>query len=124
MVLVLSGTLAVARVPWGEAPADSTVINAGAERAEQPSQQQEPPSAQDELREQLLMELAETDPGTALTSLQLAVDRDPSLARHCPDIAHALGEAAVRKYGSVELAQRHARPACDTSYASGVAASH
>lgn len=121
VVLVLSGTLAVARVPWGEAPTGSTVINAGAERAEQAAQQEEPLAPQDALREQLLAELYETDPTTALTSLQAAVDRAPELAPYCGEIARELGRAAVAKYGSAALAQEHARPVCDTSFATGVA---
>lgn len=122
VVLVLSGTLAVARVPWGEAPPGSTVVNAGAERAEHAVQpQQEPLAPHDALRERLLAELYETDPGTALTTLQYEVDRSPELAPHCADIARALGEAAVAKYGSAARAQEHARPVCDTSYAAGVA---
>ncbi|MGP4110225.1 hypothetical protein ACTWP5_04815 [Streptomyces sp. 4N509B] len=113
VVLVLSGTLAVANVPWVGAPADAPVLTAAAERAAL--------SPQAALQEQLVTTLRREDPTAALTGLQEAVTRDPSLAPHCQDIARALGEAAVEKYGSAERAQSHARPVCDTAYASGVA---
>ncbi|MCZ9338769.1 hypothetical protein NGM37_13390, partial [Streptomyces sp. TRM76130] len=54
---------------------------------------------QDVLRDRLLTELQEEDPGIALTHLQEAVDERPALARHCASIARALGRAAVRVYG-------------------------
>ncbi|WP_103504085.1 MULTISPECIES: hypothetical protein [Streptomyces] len=121
VVLVLSGTLAVARVPWAEPPTDSAVVNAGAERAAQQERtEQEPLAPEDELLDTLLVEMYATDPGTALTSLQREIDLDPSLAGHCADIARALGQAAVRQYGGT-VAQEHARPVCDTSFAAGVA---
>jgi hypothetical protein len=71
----------------------------------------------------LLTELQEEDPGVALTHLQQAVNGRPSLARHCTSIARTLGRAAVRVYGPTR-AQSFARPVCDTSFASGVAAAH
>jgi hypothetical protein len=76
---------------------------------------------QDVLRDRLLLELQEKNPGVALTHLQQAVNGRPSLARHCASIARTLGRAAVRVYGA-SRAQSYARPACDTSFASGVAA--
>lgn len=77
---------------------------------------------QDVLRDQLLAELQEKDPGTALTHLQEATTKRPSLAKHCASIARALGRAAVQKYGVAHRAQAFSRPVCDTSFASGVAA--
>ncbi|NJQ05731.1 hypothetical protein [Streptomyces lonarensis] len=122
VVLVLSGTLAVANVPWAEPPVDSTVVNAGSERApQQVEPAAEPLPAEDELLGSLIDELHASDPSTALTSLQREVELDPALAVHCMEIARALGQAAVEKYGSAVLAQEHARPVCDTSFASGVA---
>ncbi|WP_165986701.1 hypothetical protein [Streptomyces sp. YIM 98790] len=136
VVLVLSGTLAVARVPWAVAPAEATVLPAGAEQdgssapASAPADPAAPPAAapgaatgevapEQALRDRLIAELQQEDPAVALTSLQYEVDRRPSLARHCADIARALGRAAVEKYGSAQ-AQEYARPVCDTSYAAGV----
>ncbi|MCZ7414977.1 MULTISPECIES: hypothetical protein [unclassified Streptomyces] len=119
VVLVLSGTLAVARVPWSGAPSESQMLTASTERAA--SGRQEPRAPHEVLRDRLVAELQEKDPGVALTSLQRAVDEKPSLARHCVAIARALGQAAVQKYGSPQRAQRFARPVCDTSFASGVA---
>jgi hypothetical protein len=113
VVLVLSGTLAVTRVPWVAAQAEEQMLTASAER--------EQTTPQDALRDRLLATLRQQDPSAALTGLQQAVDRDPSLAPHCADIARALGEAAVEKYGSTRRAQEHARPVCDTAYAAGVA---
>lgn len=74
---------------------------------------------QEVLRDRLIAELQEKDPGSALTQLQREVHARPSLARHCAGIARALGEAAVAKYG-VSRAQSFSRPVCDTAFASGV----
>ncbi|RKN41768.1 hypothetical protein [Streptomyces hoynatensis] len=113
VVLVLSGTLAVTRVPWVGSQEDRVLTASTANRAQAP---------EDVLLDRLLTTLRRQDPSAALTGLQEAVDREPSLAPHCAEIARALGEAAVEKYGSARRAQRHARPVCDTSYAAGVAA--
>ena len=78
---------------------------------------------QDVLRDKLLLELQEKNPGVALTHLQQAVNGRPSLAKHCASIARSLGRAAVRAYGPTR-AQSFARPVCDTAFASGVAAGH
>ncbi|NGO72484.1 hypothetical protein [Streptomyces boncukensis] len=118
VVLVLSGTLAVTSVPWTSTPSDSQVLTASAEKA---STQKEAQAPQDVLRDRLIAELQEKDPGAALTSLQEAVTRKPSLAQHCASIARALGKAAVQKYGAAHRAHRYSRPVCDTSFASGVA---
>lgn len=71
------------------------------------------------LRERLVAELQEKDPGVALTSLQREMAQRPSLARHCTSLARALGRAAVEKYGSAQRATRWSRPVCDTSFATG-----
>ncbi|MET9472895.1 hypothetical protein ACFYWN_30805 [Streptomyces sp. NPDC002917] len=118
VVMVLSGTLAVTRVPWAAHNPESQVLTASAETVSKKSAVARAP--QDVLRDRLLVELREKDPGTALTDLQRAVEGRPSLARHCMSIARALGRAAVEQYGPVR-AQRFSRPVCDTSFASGVA---
>ncbi|MET7450785.1 hypothetical protein ABZT03_02605 [Streptomyces sp. NPDC005574] len=122
VVMVLSGTLAVTRVNWSGSPAgsvltasDASVIGASTRSAAR--------APQDVLRDQLLTELHDKDPGVALTHLQQAVNGHPSLAEHCVSIARALGRAAVRVYGP-SRAQSYARPVCDTSFATGVAAAH
>jgi hypothetical protein len=114
VVLVLSGTLAVARVPWAGTPPEARMLTASAEQSSQ--------TPQEALTDRLLTILQQQDPSAALTGLQEAMTREPSLAPHCEEIARTLGEAAVAKYGSAERAQQHARPVCDTSYASGVVA--
>ncbi|WP_049563946.1 hypothetical protein [Streptomyces sp. SBT349] len=114
VVLVLSGTLAVTRVPWVSAPSETQMLTASAEREQK--------APEDVLTDRLVTTLRQEDPSAALTGLQEAVDADPSLAPHCAGIAQALGEAAVEKYGSAQRAQQHARPVCDTAYAAGVAA--
>ncbi|UCM88765.1 hypothetical protein [Streptomyces marincola] len=114
VVLVLSGTLAVTRVPWVSGSSDAHMLTAAAEKARQ--------TPQEVLRDRLVTTLRRQDPSAALTGLQEAISRDPALAPHCAEIAQALGEAAVEKYGSTTRAQAHARPVCDTSYAAGVAA--
>jgi hypothetical protein len=120
VALVLSGTLAVTRVPWAASPSEAQVLTASAEKASTGKTGARTP--QEVLRDKLVAELQEKDPGVALTSLQRAMREKPSLAGHCTEIARALGRAAVRKYdGAVQRAQEFARPVCDTSFATGVA---
>ncbi|WP_415949779.1 hypothetical protein [Streptomyces sp. KLOTTS4A1] len=117
VVLVLSGTLAVASVNWTGATG-STLTTASQDISE-PAKARAP---QDVLRDALLVELQQKDPGIALTHLQQEVDRRPSLTKHCVSIARALGRAAVEHYGPAR-AQSFARPVCDTAFAAGVAES-
>ncbi|GAA3901957.1 membrane protein [Streptomyces gulbargensis] len=116
VVLVLSGTLAVSAVPWAGQDPTTQMLTASSSEVSSPAKSRAP---QDVLREQLLAELQEKDPGVALTHLQRAVENRPSLAKHCMSIARALGRAAVDYYGPTR-AQSFSRPVCDTSYASGV----
>lgn len=120
VVLVLSGTLAVARVPWAT-PSDSQVLTASAQKASSKARARAP---QEALRDRLVAQLRERDPGVALTSLQQEMARKPSLAKHCASIARALGRAAAAKYGPTHAAHRFARPVCDTSFATGIAQVH
>lgn len=115
--MVLSGTLAVTAVPWANHDSESTLLTASAQTVSKRAKARAP---QDILRDKLLLELQEKDPGVALTDLQRAVEGRPSLARHCMSIAKALGKAAVEQYGPTR-AHRFSRPVCDTSFASGVA---
>lgn len=121
VVLVLSGTLAVARVPWATSPSESQVLTASARQASTKAMARAP---QEVLRDRLVAELQEKDPGVALTSLQEEMSRRPSLAKHCTSLARALGRAAVQKYGSMQRAQRYSRPVCDTAFATGVSQVH
>ncbi|MEU9703550.1 hypothetical protein [Streptomyces sp. NPDC047981] len=116
VVLVLSGTLAVSAVPWAGKGSDTQMLTASSEDVSVPAKSRAP---QDILRDRLLAELQEKDPGTALTHLQREVENSPSLAKHCMSIARALGKAAVRHYGPTR-AQSYSRPVCDTSFATGV----
>ena len=120
VVLVLSGTLAVTRVNWSGNPSHS-VLAASDTSVSGTSSRTVSRAPQDVLRDQLLTELQQKDPGIALTHLQQAVNDRPSLAKHCVSIARTLGRAAVRVYGP-SRAQSFARPVCDTSFAGGVAA--
>ena len=122
VVLVLSGTLAVTRVTWS-GDSSGSVLTASDATVSDGKPRSAPLAPEDVLREQLLTELQEKDPGAALTHLQEAVNDRPSLAEHCVSIARALGRAAVRVYGPTR-AQSYARPVCDTSFATGVAAAH
>ncbi|MCT7351594.1 hypothetical protein N4P33_05345 [Streptomyces sp. 15-116A] len=122
VVLVLSGTLAVARVNWSGG-STSPVLTAADTAASGASSRAAARTPQEVLRDKLLVELQEKDPGVALTHLQQAVNDRPSLAKHCASIARALGKAAVRVYGPTK-AQSYARPVCDTAFASGVLAAH
>ncbi|GGX28399.1 membrane protein [Streptomyces malachitofuscus] len=118
VVLVLSGTLAVARVNWSGAPS-SPVLTAADTSASGASSRAGARAPQDVLRDKLLVQLQKENPGVALTHLQQAVNDRPSLAKHCASIARSLGRAAVRVYGPTK-AQSYARPVCDTSFAAGV----
>ncbi|WEO96703.1 hypothetical protein A6P39_023240 [Streptomyces sp. FXJ1.172] len=120
VVLVLSGTLAVTRVNWTRSPSGSALTASDVTSAEIPSKAV-PEAPQDVLRDRLIGELQNENPGVVLTHLQQAVNGHPSLARHCSSIAHALGQAAERIYGATR-AQSYARPVCDTAFASGVLA--
>ncbi|WP_077799286.1 hypothetical protein [Streptomyces sp. JHA26] len=122
VVLVLSGTLAVTRVNWSGDPSNS-VLTASDASAAGASTRAGARAPHEVLRDRLLIELQEEDPGVALTHLQQAVDERPSLARHCASLARALGRAAVKVYGPTR-AQSYARPVCDTAFASGVLAEH
>ncbi|KIF69220.1 membrane protein [Streptomyces sp. AcH 505] len=115
VVLVLSGTLAVARVPWASS-SESQIMTASSDTASVKAKSRTP---QDILRDKLLVELQEKDPGIALTHLQREVEARPSLAKHCMSIARSLGRAAVAHYGPTR-AQSFSRPVCDTSFAYGV----
>jgi hypothetical protein len=121
VVLVLSGTLAVTRVNWSGNPSHSVLTASDASLSDAKPRAARAP--QDVLRDHLLTELQEKNPGIALTHLQEAVNDRPSLAQHCVSIARALGKAAVRVYGPTR-AQSYARPVCDTAFATGVAAAH
>jgi hypothetical protein len=123
VVLVLSGTLAVTRVPWATSASDAQVLTASAKRTDTETSH----APQDVLRRRLVAELQEKNPGVALTDLQIEMAKRPSLARYCTAIAQALGRAAVAKYArydigsvAVQRAQAWARPVCDTSFAIGV----
>lgn len=120
VVLVLSGTLAVTRVNWSGNPSNSVLTASDVAGAEGTSRHVTR-APQDVLRDQLMDELQERNPGVVLTHLQQAVNGHPSLSKHCTSIARALGRAAVRIYGA-SRAQSYARPVCDTSFASGVLA--
>ncbi|MDK1347558.1 hypothetical protein QNO09_30510 [Streptomyces sp. 378] len=120
VVLVLSGTLAVTRVNWSGNSTDPVLTAANTSVGTPQAAKRAP---QDVLRDKLLTELQEENPGVALTHLQQAVNGRPSLAKHCASIARALGQAAVRVYGPTR-AQSYARPVCDTAFATGVAAAH
>ncbi|MEV0976977.1 hypothetical protein [Streptomyces sp. NPDC049915] len=122
VVLVLSGTLAVTRVNWSGNRSDSVLAATDVTSATD-AKNTARRAPQDVLRDQLLTELQQKDPGVALTHLQQVVNDKPSLAEHCTSIARALGRAAVRIYGP-SRAQSFARPVCDTSYASGILAAH
>ncbi|MEU6577816.1 hypothetical protein [Streptomyces sp. NPDC046805] len=122
VVLVLSGTLAVTRVNWSGTPS-SSVLTASDVTSAGVSSRTVSHAPQEVLRDRLLTELQEQNPGVALTHLQQAVNGHPSLAKHCVSIARTLGRAAVRMYGA-SRAQSYARPVCDTSFASGVLTAH
>ncbi|MEV0965966.1 MULTISPECIES: hypothetical protein [unclassified Streptomyces] len=116
VVLVLSGTLAVTSVPWANRSTESQMLTASSENVSVRATSRAPHEV---LREKLLTDLQQKDPGVALTNLQRAVEGRPSLARHCMTIARDLGRAAVARYGPTR-AQSFSRPVCDTSFAAGV----
>ncbi|MFI9106254.1 hypothetical protein ACIGXA_37700 [Streptomyces fildesensis] len=117
VVLVLSGTLAVTRVPWATSASEAQVLTASHDKPEIVPSSKEP---QEVLRTRLLDELQHKSASTVLTDLQAEMATRPSLAKYCTSIARSLGRAAVAKYGPVR-AQSFSRPVCDTSFATGVA---
>ncbi|HEY3479401.1 MAG TPA: hypothetical protein VGL02_10945 [Streptomyces sp.] len=122
VVLVLSGTLAVTRVPWAASSSDAQVLTASAKSQDEVAAKDVSRAPQEVLRRRLLAELQDKDPGVALTLLQVEMARQPSLARYCASIARSLGRAAVAKYdGATQRAQAWSRPVCDTAFATGVA---
>ncbi|MFD8304230.1 hypothetical protein ACFV29_18060 [Streptomyces sp. NPDC059690] len=121
VLLVLSGTLAVTRVNWTGSPSNSVLTASDAIDDAKGGVAAVHRAPQDVLRDRLLTELQDKDPGVVLTHLQQAVAERPSLAEHCVSIARSLGRAAARVYGPTR-AQSYARPVCDTSFASGVVA--
>ncbi|MFD3456127.1 hypothetical protein ACFWVC_28615 [Streptomyces sp. NPDC058691] len=118
VVLVLSGTLAVTRVPWATSASEAQVLTASHDKEATSAGRSAP---QEVLRRKLLTELQAKNPGVALTSLQREMAARPSLAQYCGSLAKSLGRAAVAKYGSVQRAQSWSRPVCDTAFATGVA---
>ena len=135
VVLVLSGTLAVTRVPWASSASDAQLLTAASTKDGQAAAagtagttgrggevDRVDNAPQEVLRRHLLAELQERNPGAALTDLQVAMARQPSLAKYCASIARSLGRAAVAKYdGATARAQAWSRPVCDTSFATGIA---
>ncbi|MEC3996064.1 hypothetical protein VSR01_22110 [Actinacidiphila sp. DG2A-62] len=122
VVLVLSGTLAVTRVPWAASSSDAQILTASAKSPKETEAERAAKAPQEALRRRLLAELQEKDPGAALTDLQVAMAKHPSLAKYCTSIARSLGRAAVAKYdGATKRAQAWSRPVCDTAFATGVA---
>ncbi|MFE7130365.1 hypothetical protein ACFVIM_05875 [Streptomyces sp. NPDC057638] len=117
VVLVLSGTLAVTSVPWAGQSRETQLLTTSSQNVSVRATSRAP---QDVLRDKLLTELQEKDPGVALTHLQRVVESRPSLAQHCMSIARALGQAAVDRFGPTR-AQSYSKPVCDTSFAYGVA---
>lgn len=120
--MVLSGTLAVTRVNWTGSPSSSALAASDVSSADVSSKTVSA-APQDALRDRLMGELQDENPGEVLTHLQQAVNGHPSLAEHCSSIARQLGQAAARIYGA-SRAQSYARPVCDTAFASGVLAAH
>lgn len=117
VVMVLSGTLAVTRVPWATSGSEAQELTASHNSNAAVSS-----APQEMLRRRLLAELHEKSPGTVLTHLQVEMAKHPSLGQYCGSIARSLGRAAVAKYdGAAQRAQAWSRPVCDTSFATGVA---
>ena len=123
LVLVTTGTLAVATVSWAP-PATADVQSLTAASDAQAPAQLAAESPKDVLRTCLLRELAAKNPAVALNDLERTMDREPSLRGYCSSLARELGQAAVRKHhGDVHKALSYARPVCDASFAAGTLSS-
>ncbi|GAA4854680.1 hypothetical protein [Kitasatospora terrestris] len=126
VILVTTGTLAVTRVPWAPPTGlDQQVVAASSgdgsigRTSTAPGTQGLAP--QDALRVDLLEELKNHNPGTALDLLERTMREKPSLTPYCSQLSSELGRAAVRKYqGDAQRARSFARPVCDGSFAAGV----
>ncbi|MDH6124490.1 hypothetical protein [Kitasatospora sp. GP82] len=126
VILVTTGTLAVTRVPWAPPTGlDQQVVAAssgdGTIGRATTTSNTEGLSPQDALRADLMDELRNHNPGTALDLLERTMREKPTLTPYCSTLAAELGRAAVRKYqGDVQRARSFARPVCDGSFAAGV----
>ncbi len=123
VVPVLSGTLAVTRVNWSGDPADS-VLAASEASSSKASSSVAARAPHEVLRDRLLTELQEEDPGVALTHLQEAVNERPSLAGHCASIARALGRAGSRCTAWTRAQSCRASPSATPPSPRGVLAAH
>jgi hypothetical protein len=115
--MVLSGTLAVTRVPWSPSPDAGQVLTASADNTR--TDRAHPRAPEDVLLDRLMAKLHRQNPGAALDGLHHAVRTTPSLAKHCEAISGKLGRAAVRTYGTAK-ARSYAKPVCDSSYLAGI----
>ncbi|MGK4581538.1 hypothetical protein [Kitasatospora sp. HPMI-4] len=126
VILVTTGTLAVTHVPWAQPTRlDQQVVAAssgdGTIGRTTTATGTEGLSPQDALRADLMDELRNHNPGTALDLLERTMREKPALTPYCSNLAADLGRAAVRKYqGDVQRARSFARPVCDGSFAAGV----
>ncbi|GAA3059056.1 membrane protein [Kitasatospora albolonga] len=126
VILVTTGTLAVTRVPWAPPTGlDQQVVAAssgdGTIGRSATAANTDGMSPKEALRTDLMTELRNHNPGTALDLLERSMREKPALTPYCTELAADLGRAAVRKYqGDVQRARTFARPVCDGSFATGV----
>ncbi|MDH6576698.1 hypothetical protein [Kitasatospora sp. MAP5-34] len=126
VILVTTGTLAVTRVPWAPPTSLDQQVVAAASGDGTIGRTNTTPNTQglapqDALRVDLMDELRDHNPGTALDLLERTMREQPALTPYCSSLAADLGRAAVRKYqGDAQRARSFARPVCDGSFAAGV----
>ncbi|WP_133259995.1 hypothetical protein [Streptacidiphilus pinicola] len=75
---------------------------------------------QSTLRTHLVAELNRTDPGVALDDLEHITEVQPQVSRFCHPVAHDLGHAALKKYGSFSKAAAFRNDVCGSGYLHGI----
>ncbi|WP_052434112.1 hypothetical protein [Streptacidiphilus melanogenes] len=120
----VGGVWAVATTSWSTVAAEAaapTATPTTTAPAPAPSSSATPALwTQSTLRTYLVAELNRTDPGVALDDLEHITRVQPQVSRFCHPVAHDLGHAALKKYGSFGKAVAFRNDVCGSGYLHGV----
>jgi hypothetical protein len=120
----VGGIWAVATTTWSAPVADAAVpvtTPTATAPAPVPSSTASPGRwTQSTLRTYLVAELNRTDPGVALDDLEHITRVQPQVTRFCHPVAHDLGHAALKKYGSFSKAAAFRNDVCGSGYLHGI----
>jgi hypothetical protein len=122
--LFLGGVWAVATTTWTvptAVAATPSAVPTTAAPLPTPSSSATPAVwTQSTLRTYLVAELNRTDPGVALDDLEHITRVQPQVSRFCHPVAHDLGHAALKKYGSFSKAAAFRNDVCGSGYLHGI----